>query len=217
MTSLRGSKDIDWNVPPGERTRTRLLRTFASVATASFLIAGCIALYPAATDLWAAHAQAKMRHDRLASIEAATVGDPVLRLSIPAIDLDATVVEGVGEASLRVGVGHYQQTGAPGIVGNVALAGHRTTYGKPFNRLDDLEIGDEIQVRSSDGTFVYEVDRDPWVVAPTDWSPIRNYPHNGSFITLTSCHPEGSAATRIVARARLVSVSMFSSQTQGGE
>jgi sortase A len=206
MSSSNGSKRFDWARPPGQPKR--LARSLASVTVASFLIAICVVLYPSATDLWAAHAQARMRHEHLASIGEAADGDPVLRLDVPAIGLHATVVEGVGEDSLRVGVGHYPSTGAPGIAGNIALAGHRTTYGKPFNRLDELDLGDEIRVRSDQGTFVYQVEREPWVVSPTDWSPIRDFPSSGSFITLTSCHPEGSAATRIVARARLVSVSM---------
>src|SRR4051812_1495788 len=62
-------------------------------------------------------------------------GDAVAAIGIPKIGLDEIVVEGVGVEELKKGVGHYPDTRMPGEVGNAALAGHRTTYGHPFNRL----------------------------------------------------------------------------------
>ncbi|MEZ5237179.1 MAG: class E sortase [Acidimicrobiales bacterium] len=59
-----------------------------------------------------------------------------------ALDLDVPVVEGVDLGSLSHGVGHWPGTAGPGEVGNMVIAGHRTTHGAP-RRLDELAIGDE--------------------------------------------------------------------------
>ena len=57
------------------------------------------------------------------------------------------MVEGVSLADLKKGPGHYPETPLPGQEGNAAIAGHRTTYGAPFHRLDELKPGDEITSR----------------------------------------------------------------------
>ena len=125
-------------------------------------------------------------------------------MEIPAIDVDVIVVEGVTPAALRAGAGHFPKTALPGELGNVAIAGHRTTYGRPFNRMDDLKPGDKIILTTPIGKHTYEISTRPSVVDPLDWSPINDYESGGSFLTLTSCHPEGSAAFRIVIHAELV-------------
>ncbi len=73
-------------------------------------------------------------------------GDAIARLEIPRIGVDDIVVAGVQVADLRKGPGHYPDTPLPGQQGNAAIAGHRTTYGAPFFRVDELEPGDEIAV-----------------------------------------------------------------------
>ena len=57
---------------------------------------------------------------------------------------------GTDEISLQYGPGHYMQTNLPGSGGNVGIAGHRTTYGAPFTRLDLLEVGDTIFLNFGD-------------------------------------------------------------------
>ena len=80
-------------------------------------------------------------------------GDPITKISIPAADLKPTVVvEGTGASALRAGAGHYPNTPLPGEEGNVAIAGHRTTYGKPFANLDRLKIGDIDENRTAIGS-----------------------------------------------------------------
>mgnify|MGYP000235737260 CR=1 FL=1 len=182
-------------------------------------LAICLALggiglvaYPFATNLWAARIQSNLVKE-FASPAAAqafrsgniAVGDPVTRIEIPKLDVDTMVVEGTSLSALRAGAGHYPETPLPGEMGNVAIAGHRTTYGRPFNRLDELEIGDKIILETPIGTHTYEVLAAPSVVLPTDWDLVVNdYPPGGSFLTLTTCHPEGAATHRIVVRAELV-------------
>ena len=69
-------------------------------------------------------------------------GDALTRIKIPKIGVDVVVVEGTTPAALKAGAGHYRGTPLPCEMGNVAIAGHRTTYGKPFNQLDRLTKGD---------------------------------------------------------------------------
>jgi sortase A len=59
-------------------------------------------------------------------------------IQIPAIDVERVVVEGVGRDDLRKGPGHVPSTMMPGQPGTFGVSGHRTTYGAPFYRLDEL-------------------------------------------------------------------------------
>lgn len=126
-------------------------------------------------------------------------GDALTRIVIPAIKVDTVVVEGTGASALRAGAGHYPNTPLPGEEGNVAIAGHRTTYGKPFANLDRLAVGDPIILETPIGRHVYRVTRAPFVVANTDFSVISQTP--GHTLTLTTCHPKGSASQRLVVKA----------------
>ena len=78
-------------------------------------------------------------------------GDPIGRIRIPAIGVDFIVIQGVDISDLKEGPGHFPQTPLPGQPGNVALAGHRTTYQAPFDRLDELQPGDEITFETRAG------------------------------------------------------------------
>ncbi|HEX5366807.1 MAG TPA: sortase, partial [Acidimicrobiales bacterium] len=78
-------------------------------------------------------------------------GDAVARLRIPRIGVDKVVVEGVQVDDLKRGPGHYPDSPLPGQPGNAAIAGHRTTYGAPFFRLNELDPGDPILVTTRQG------------------------------------------------------------------
>ena len=84
-------------------------------------------------------------------------GEAIARIVIPSIDLDTIVVAGVQIDDLRKGPGHYSTTPLPGQPGNAAIAGHRTTYGAPFGRLNELNAGDAVIVETLQGRFVYRV------------------------------------------------------------
>lgn len=76
-------------------------------------------------------------------------------LVIDAIDIDFMVLEGGGDhvAALKQGpiLTFDRETGIPTIVG------HRTTFGAPFLRLDELQIGDRFTFTTIDGTRTFEV------------------------------------------------------------
>jgi sortase A len=129
-------------------------------------------------------------------------GDSLTRLRIPAVDVDVVVVEGTSASALKAGAGHYPNTPLPGEEGNVGIAGHRTTYGKPFANLDHLKPGDEIILDTPIGRHVYKITREPFVVDKTDFSVISQT--SGHALTLTTCHPKGSAKQRLVTKAEMV-------------
>ena len=96
----------------------------------------------------------------------AAPGDPVARIEVPTIGLDWIVVSGVGVDELKKGPGHYPDTPLPGQVGNVGIAGHRTTYGAPFYRINELVAGDDVILTTPGGRYVYKV-TDQFIVEPS--------------------------------------------------
>jgi len=128
-------------------------------------------------------------------------GGAVARLVIPKIGVDKIVVEGVGRRDLQKGPGHYPGTPLPGQPGNAAIAGHRTTFGAPFQDVDELVPGDEILVTTRQGSFRYEVFSTE-IVLPSQVEVVED--QGDDRLTLTSCHPEYSARERIIVSARLV-------------
>ncbi|HEX4901976.1 MAG TPA: class E sortase, partial [Acidimicrobiales bacterium] len=128
-------------------------------------------------------------------------GSAVARIVIPKIGVDKIVVEGVGRRDLQKGPGHYPGTPLPGQPGNAAIAGHRTTFGAPFQDVDELVPGDEILVTTRQGSFRYEV-TGTQIVLPNQVEVVED--QGDDRLTLTSCHPLYSARERIVVSAELV-------------
>ena len=139
----------------------------------------------------------------VAPVQVIGSGTPVAQLHIDAIDLNWTVVEGVGVEDLKQGPGHFPETPMPGQLGNAAIAGHRTTHGQPFFRLDELKPGDLIRVETLAGTFVYAVTGST-VVNPSEISVIATVDPDTATLTLTTCTPKYTARQRLVVRAVLV-------------
>ena len=153
--------------------------------------------------------------------ERAETGNPIGRMSMPAMALEnAVVVEGTDTASLQKGPGHYtasndeetQRRGDgsafPGQGKTVGIAGHRTTYGAPFNKMDRVETGDEITLEMPYATFTYEVQKVE-IVEPTEIGVVRNVGYER--LVLSACHPLYSAAQRIITFAKLKDISLFGS------
>jgi sortase A len=119
------------------------------------------------------------------------------------------VLEGIDPGTLQDGIGHYPKTALPGAVGNVGLAGHRTTYGRPFHDIEQLRPGDKLVIETARGHTVYAVDRHA-IVPPTATDVIAPVPQRPgaspteAWLTLTTCHPKYSAEQRYIVFARLV-------------
>lgn len=124
------------------------------------------------------------------------------RIELERIGLDAMILQGVGNKTLRRGVGHVPGTALPGLPGNVAIAGHRDTF---FRGLQHVRTGDEITLTTLDGVFRYRVGstlvveaRDTWVLEDT----------GGAILTLVTCYPfqyVGPAPRRFIVRAQRIS------------
>jgi sortase A len=68
------------------------------------------------------------------------------RLLIPKLKVDQELNNGVDEAALLTGVGHWPGTPLPGGAGNAVISGHRSTNERPFLHLDRLRPGDPVRV-----------------------------------------------------------------------
>lgn len=127
-------------------------------------------------------------------------GDGVGTIRIERIGLDAAVVRGSSAAALARGPGIYDGSPFPGERGTVAIAGHRTTHGAPFRRLDELRRGDRIVLRMPYARISYGVERTRIVDADAFWILKRRA--GADRLVLSACHPLYSAAQRIVVFAR---------------
>lgn len=150
---------------------------------------------------------------KLAELFAETLepGDPVGRLKISRLGMERVVQQGVpgrggldpdGDRKLlRNGPVHYGLTPLPGAGEPFAIAGHRTTYGAPFSRLDALRKGDRLVVETPYARFVYAVAKTT-TVRPDDVGVLYD---RGYGIVLTTCTPRYSASHRLIVWGRLVS------------
>jgi len=130
-------------------------------------------------------------------------GGVFARLVIPAMNLDTLVVKGVETADLRKGPGWIDWSDLPGPTGTCGISGHRTTYGAPFRRLGEIQVGDTIELYSPYRYYRYEV-TEILVVLPSQIEVVASTEEPS--LTLTACHPPYSARYRLAVRAKLVSV-----------
>lgn len=134
-------------------------------------------------------------HKTLATIHIPRFGDDFVRNIAEGVELEPVLN--------RLGVGHYPDTAMPGEIGNFSVAGHRTTYGKPFNKIADLEDGDPIIIQTPEAWYVYRV-AERQIVLPHQVeviAPVPNDPEAEATeraITLTACHPMFSARERYI-------------------
>jgi sortase A len=144
------------------------------------------------------------------------------RIQIPVIEVDSPLLEGIRLNTLDYGPGHWPGTAMPGELGNVVVAGHRTSHNADFRRLDELNAGDQVifdldasegfkrndgvdvSVPTPDtfnGRYVYVVHSVEIVTPDAMWVVSQDYRHSA---TLFACHPPGSVDERIVVFLDLV-------------
>ena len=151
---------------------------------------------------WTATPVTPTRDPRKVTPKPVARGKALAVLDIPKIQLDnKIVVEGVGRDELRKGPGHVPSTVLPGQDGTFGISGHRTTYGAPFYRLNELTKGDTITIISKEAIYTYTVTRTA-IVRPTDTQVLDNVEGPDgkpkATITLTTCHPRYSARQRLI-------------------
>ena len=122
-------------------------------------------------------------------------------IEIPKIKLKYPVAEGVDNVTLRFCIGHMPKTAGLGEIGNSVLAGHRShSFGDFFNRLDELENGDTIWIKtksSSTAYTVYEKKR----VNKKDLS-VLSQKGNDKVLTLITCELGVNPEERIIVKAK---------------
>jgi sortase A len=118
------------------------------------------------------------------------------------------IVQGTSVADLKKGPGHWTNSVLPGQVGNFVVSGHRTTYGAPFNRLDEVKPGDAVVIETRTTWYVYR-ETSERKVSPNDIAVSYPVPdHLGQkptqrLLTFTTCNPKYSASQRLILFATL--------------
>ena len=210
-------------------------RRAGSLFTVLLLLAGVgMFAFPAFTDLYG-NLQQRHVQDQSTSPQFQTeylehkikIGQGLTRLIIhnDRVNVNVLVVEGTSLAALQAGAGHYQNTPFPCEQGNVGIAGHRTTYGRPFNKIDKMHTGDTVDLVTPFARCTYRVvapfdgHLNPWVVLPNAYQVVGQQGDlgTGHWLTLTSCHPKGSDSHRIVLRLKLVKVTPLPLPTSKGK
>ncbi|WP_019422416.1 class D sortase [Paenibacillus sp. OSY-SE] len=123
-------------------------------------------------------------------------------ISIEKIDLREPMLAGATAQSLKHGSGVVVPNRTPGTTGNFVLASHRSqTFGRHFNRLDELEAGDEIKIETTNNTYVYKVNT-KFIVEPEDLS-VLDQNKDDKQLTLITCEPMDNPTHRLIIKALL--------------
>lgn len=142
---------------------------------------------------------------------------PAIRISIPAIGLNASIQEIAPTAktaadgsqayvweAVAYAVAHYDSSAKPGQGGNIVLAGHNNYLGEVFRDLHALEPGDEVILYTETGEFHYRVESNlviPYLGVEAEGDAMLQFyagPQPREQVTLISCWPYATNANRIV-------------------
>ena len=137
----------------------------------------------------------------LASLPVPTPGpEQAVRIQIPALGVDAPIVQGDGWDQLKKGVAQHIGTPNPGSNGNLILSAHNDVFGEIFRDLDKLKTGDQVIMFTNQRTFTYIV-RQSQIVEPTQTEVMLQTKE--AVVTLISCYPYMVDNQRIVITAYL--------------
>jgi|GEM_PF-6687744 len=124
------------------------------------------------------------------------------RMIIPKIELIAPVVRGIAKEDIKLAVGHIPGTEEPGEMGNSVYAGHRShTFGRFFNRLGEIEVGDVIIIETTEYKFTYVVS-EKFIVDPDEVWVMDDIPGE-ALLTLVTCEPLYGNSHRLIVRGKL--------------
>jgi sortase A len=197
--------------PESSRRGRRLLRWVEHL----FLMGGTAALAWCAFIVTDAYIAQRLARETLESMPPATTssstlssapselarGTPLAELSIPRIGLSVVVLHGSDAHTLRLGLGHIENTPLPGESGNVAIAGHRDTFFRP---LQNVQVGDDILLGTREARVHYRVS---WFRVVNSYEVSVLGPTRDAMLTLVTCYPFwfiGQAPDRFVVRATRV-------------
>jgi sortase A len=133
------------------------------------------------------------------------IAPPLAVLRVPALGIEAPLLEGTSDETMNRGVGHIAGSALPGEAGNVGIAGHRDGF---FRALKDVKLGEVVELERQAGTKIkrdqYQVERVA-VVEPSDVGVLA--PTSDATLTLVTCYPfyfVGTAPQRFVVQAKLI-------------
>lgn len=112
--------------------------------------------------------------------------EQAVRIQIPAIGVDAPVIQGDGWEQLKKGVGQHAGTPNPGQKGNLVLSAHNDVFGEIFRDLDKLKTGDTITLFTNLRTYTYVINQNR-IVLPSQVEVMS--PTSDAVVTLISCYP----------------------------
>lgn len=130
--------------------------------------------------------------------------EPIGIMTIEKITLDAAIVEGTASRLIRTALGHVPGSALPGDgTGNCVIAGHRNySFGRFFNRLDEMVIGDIVSIKVLDGTVYQYETAEILIVEPTDTSVLDTTKE--ATLTLITCTPMYLSTHRLIVKCRLI-------------
>lgn len=207
-------------------------RWLHAISTACFVAGVAVLLWPAVLTTVTNYETGRAQAEALAAWDHESAHSPaapssLMVLEVPALGLRRVVPEGATVENLRrYGVGHISWTALPPAASagqetpllislpggpprtdvqetkTVGIAGHRTTYGAPFFRIGELNMGDSIVLSYSGRRYLYRVDR-RLTAQPADSDVLEG---EANEIALVTCTPPLSAAYRLVVFGRLDSI-----------
>lgn len=128
----------------------------------------------------------------------------IARIEIPSIDADWVALEYRRYGDLELGLGWMPRSVELGEVGLSIVVGHRTLFGAPLRRLDEVVEGDTILVGLANGdSFTYTVRRSVVKLPSDDFSDLISNDGKRQLLLVT-CHPEDSTDFRLLVVADVV-------------
>jgi sortase A len=128
--------------------------------------------------------------------------EQAIRIQIPAINVDAPIVQGDGPEQLKKGVAQHIGSADPGKEGNLVLTAHNDVFGEIFRRLDELKRGDQVIIYTYQRSFTYTITGSQ-IVEPTQVEVMAST--KNATVTLISCYPYFIDNQRIVVKGVLQS------------
>jgi sortase A len=127
---------------------------------------------------------------------------PIGIIKIDKIKIKYPILDGSSLGILDVAVGHVKGTALPGGDGNCALAAHRSfTYGRFFNRLDEVAVGDKVNIETKNNKYAYTIFEKKRVL-PTDTSVLNNKTRSHC-LTLITCDPVHNSTHRLILTGKI--------------
>ena len=123
-------------------------------------------------------------------------------LSIPKINIEVAIKNGIEDEILDTSVGMFKESVLPGETGNFSIAGHRSYITNTFfSDLDKVEIGDKIIINSNGNEFNYIV-TSTQIVEPTTLEVLNST--NKKEITLVTCTPKYIGTHRLIIKGKYI-------------